>query len=385
MVLAKIALAKQYQKPIDGHAPGLRGQDAKQYIQAGISTDHECFTYAEAKEKIGYGMKILIREGSAAKNFSALIPLLQEFPDKIMFCSDDKHPDDLLEGHINLLVKRALSKGYDLMDVLRAACYHPVIHYQLPVGLLRKNDPADFIVINDFDSLDIHAVYIDGQKVAENGNSLITPVPVSPINQFNINKKSAADFMLAAKGNQIAVIKALDGEIITDDFTTAATINNGYLTTDPMQDILKIAVVNRYFDSDPAVAFIHGFGLQNGALASCVAHDSHNIIAVGTSDQAIARAVNLIIEHEGGISAVSEEEEKVLPLPVAGIMSVDDAYVVGKQYALLDEFTKKQLGCILKAPFMTLSFMALLVIPKLKLSDKGLFDGTSFTFTSIFR
>ncbi len=384
-VMAKIALAKQCGKPIDGHAPGLRGQQAKQYVEAGISTDHECYTYEEAREKIGYGMKILIREGSAAKNFTALIPLLAEFPEKIMFCSDDKHPDDLLEGHINLLVKRALAEGFDLFDVLRAACYHPVQHYQLPVGLLRVDDPADFIIVENLESFKISSVYIDGQAVVKNGKSLIPAIPITKINQFNTSSKSPKDFRVAGQSGQLAVIKALDGEIVTEGFEVKINGQKDYVESNLSRDILKIAVVNRYSDTPPAVAFINGFGLKQGALASCVAHDSHNIIAVGVSDEAIARAVNLIIENKGGISVVTEDKDAVLPLPIAGIMSDGDAHEVGRKYAAIDRLAKNQLGCILKAPFMTLSFMALLVIPKLKLSDKGLFDGASFKFTPLFK
>lgn len=385
MVMAKIRAAQQVNKPIDGHAPGLRGQQVKKYIAAGISTDHECYSYEEGLEKIHLGMKVLIREGSAAKNFSALIPLLREYPESIMFCSDDKHPDDLLEGHINLLVKRALEEGYDLFNVLRAACWHPVNHYNLSVGLLQEGDPADFILIDNFDSLNILETYINGKLVSENKKSKIGSVPVSPINHFNTDQKVPSDFAVPLKGNQIAVIQAIDGEIITKSFTTSIIGKDGFATIDLARDILKITVVNRYQNAPPSVAFINGFGLRQGALASCVGHDSHNIIAVGTSDDAIARAVNLVIKHKGGISAVSEGEEAILPLPIAGIMSDNDAYLVGEKYAELDKMAKKELGCILKAPYMTLSFMALLVIPELKLSDKGLFNGAAFKFTSGFR
>ena len=385
MVMAKIRVAQQSNKPIDGHAPGLRGQQAKKYIDAGISTDHECYTYEEGLEKIRLGMKVLIREGSAAKNYSALIPLLHEHPENIMFCSDDKHPDDLLEGHINQLVKRALTEGYDLFNVLRSACWHPVKHYNLPVGLLQEGDPADFILIDNFDSLNILATYIDGKLVSEKKKSKIQSVPISPINHFNTDRKSPSDFAIPAKGNQINVIQALDGEIITKSFITTINSTDGFAKTDLTQDILKITVVNRYQNAPPTVAFINGFGLQQGALASCVGHDSHNIIAVGTTDAAIARAVNLIIKHKGGISAVSNDKEAILPLPVAGIMSDKDAYLIGEKYAQLDKMAKKELGCILNAPYMTLSFMALLVIPELKLSDKGLFDGAAFEFTSVFK
>ncbi|MEM6964710.1 MAG: adenine deaminase [Bacteroidota bacterium] len=383
-VLAKIEAAKVIGKPVDGHAPGLRGKAAKKYIAAGISTDHECFTYEEALEKLQLGMKILIREGSAAKNFDALIDLLPNHADRIMFCSDDKHPDDLIEGHINQLAARAVASGCDVFDVLRAACINPVEHYDLDVGLLKVGDPADFIVVHDLKNFEIKATYINGRLVAANGKSFVTPVETEIINNFSTEKKSPEDFQLKAVSHQIRVIKAIDGEIVTDSFLARAKIKNDLAVSDLKNDILKITVVNRYQNEFPTVAFIHNFNLKKGAIASCVGHDSHNIIAVGTDNESLCRAVNLIIENKGGISAVGDEEEKVLPLPIAGIMTDADGYEVAKAYAEIDLFVKNKLGCTLTAPFMTLSFMALLVIPELKLSDKGLFDGKSFQFSPVF-
>ena len=395
-VIAKLALAKKYGKPIDGHAPGLRGTDAKKYIDAGISTDHECFTYDEALEKLQHGMKILIREGSAAKNFEALIPLLSNYADQIMFCSDDKHPDDLIEGHINQLVVRALAKGCDFFDVLKVACINPVEHYGLEVGQLKINDAADFILVEDLKKIKVKATYIDGELVAKGGDSFIETIPTSIINKFFTSKKTPQDFQMALAGSgsplgvrgeleqKIQVIKAIDGEIVTESFVAKAKIENGFAVADEENDILKITVVNRYHDALPACAFIHNFNLKSGAIASCVGHDSHNIIAVGTTDELICEAVNLIIENKGGISAVSENESQVLPLPIAGIMTNADGREVAKQYSAIDAFVKDELKCTLTAPFMTLSFMALLVIPQLKLSDKGLFDGKTFQFTDVF-
>ena len=383
-VMAKIAAAKKIGKPIDGHAPGLRGEQAKKYIDAGISTDHECFTHEEALEKLQYGMKILIREGSAAKNFEALIGLLPDHAANMMFCSDDKHPDDLILGHINLLVARALAKGCDLFDVLQAACINPVKHYGLNVGLLREGDPADFIITEDIENFKIKATYIDGQIVAEGGKTLIDRISAEVINNFNTGEKSPGDFKITALSKKINVIEAINGEIVTRSFSTDALIENSEALSDPARDILKLTVVNRYSDTPPAMAFIHNFNLKNGAIASCVGHDSHNIIAVGTADELICKAVNLIIENRGGISAVSDSQNRVLPLPVAGIMTNEDGYVVAEQYAVIDNFVKNTLGCTLTAPFMTLSFMALLVIPELKLSDLGLFDGKAFEFKDLF-
>ena len=383
-VMAKLAIAKKYNKPIDGHAPGLRGDDAKKYIDAGISTDHECFTYEEALEKLQHGMKILIREGSAAKNFEALIGLLPQYADRMMLCSDDKHPDDLILGHINQLVARALVKGCDLFDVLKAACINPVKHYNLDVGLLKEGDPADFIVTDDLTDFKIKATYIDGTLVAENGETKIEAVASTIINNFDTSLKESKDFNVPATSDKIQVIKAIDGEIVTDSFVAPAKIEAGLVVSDVENDNLKMVVVNRYQESAPAIAFINNFNLKNGAIASCVGHDSHNIIAVGTDDELLCKAINLIIENKGGISAVTNEIEAALPLPIAGIMTNHDGYKVAKNYSQIDKLVKETLSCTLTAPFMTLSFMALLVIPQLKLSDKGLFDGKSFQFTNLF-
>ncbi|MDA7625651.1 adenine deaminase [bacterium] len=383
-VLSKISTAKKLGKPIDGHAPGVRGEHIKKYISAGISTDHECFTYEEALEKLELGMKILIREGSAAKNFEALIELLPNFADRIMFCSDDKHPDELIAGHINQLVARALKKGYDLFDVLKVACINPVKHYSLEVGLLQVGDFADFIVTDDLENFNILQTYINGELVAEMGLSKIQSIQADIINNFNISSKKSEEFSIEAKGDKIQVIKAINGEIITQSFTHKTNIKNGLAIANSEKDILKIAVINRYENEPPALAFINGFNIKNGAIASCVGHDSHNIIAVGTDDDFICKAVNLIIQNKGGISAVSNNQSKVLPLPIAGIMTNEDGYSIAKKYAAIDAFVKDELDTKLTAPFMTLSFMALLVIPSLKLGDKGLFDGDNFEFTALF-
>jgi adenine deaminase len=381
-VLAKIAAAKKVNKPVDGHAPGLRGEAAREYIAAGISTDHECFTIEEALDKLQHGMHILIREGSAAKNFEALYPLLHDHAGKIMFCSDDKHPDNLEEGHINLLVKRALAHGIDLFKILLAACINPVLHYKLDNGLLKENDPADFIVVDDLQNFNILATYIRGIKVAENGHTLIDSIPSTPVNNFVCATVKATDFRIPVSDSnatsvQTKVIEALDGHLITNALTAALAVNNGELQSSTEKDILKMAVVNRYRAATPAVAFIKGFGLQHGAIASSVAHDSHNIIAVGTDDESLAAAINAVIAEQGGISVASGSTTQVLPLPVAGLMSNLDGYTIAAQYSALDK-AAKALGSTLASPFMTLSFMALLVIPHLKLSDLGLFDGDTF-------
>ncbi|GAL67885.1 adenine deaminase [Jejuia pallidilutea] len=381
-VLKKIAWAKHYKKPVDGHAPGVMGDDISKYIDAGISTDHECFTHDEALDKLQKGMKILIREGSAAKNFDALIGLLPEHFLNIMFCSDDKHPDDLMLGHINQLCARAISKGIDVFKVLQAACVNPVKHYGLDVGLLQVGDAADVIVVEDLKDFKTLKTYINGELVFNNGTSLIAPVVFKNLNNFNCETKVVSDFRFESSTAQIQVIEALEGQLVTNKLIEKATIKNGNLISNTNNDILKMAVVNRYENKPPAIAFIKNFGLKAGAIASSVGHDSHNIIVVGASDEAICSAVNLIIENKGGICAVSDSKEKIVPLPVAGIMSDKDATTIGKAYAQLNTFAK-QLGSTLNAPYMTLSFMALLVIPSLKLSDKGLFNGKDFKFVSL--
>lgn len=382
VVIEKIEIAKEHNKPVDGHSPGLMGEDAKRYIEAGISTDHECYMLEEALNKLEYGMKILIREGSAAKNFDALHSIIPEHYENVMFCSDDKHPNDLIISEIDGIVRRAIAVGYDLFDVLTCACINPIGHYDLDVGQLRVGDSADFIIVNDTDEFKVLSTYINGQKVAENGKPLIGSVEANVINNFNTDKKTSEDFKLKAGCEEIRVIEAINGEIITGSIVANAKIEEGYFVSDTDNDILKLAVVCRYNNEKPSVAFIKGFGLKRGAIASCVAHDSHNIIAVGVTDEDIAMAVNAVIEEKGGISAVHDGKVEVLPLPVAGIMTNADGYETAEKYSKLDAIAK-ELGIKLYAPYMTLSFMALLVIPSLKLSDKGLFDGNKFEFIDI--
>lgn len=390
-VLKKIHWSKHFNKPVDGHAPGLQGEAIQKYISAGISTDHECFSAKEAEEKLALGMKVLIREGSAAKDFEALIDLLPENYKNMMLCSDDKHPDDLIIGHINLLCARAVAKGIDVFKILQAACVNPVNHYKMNVGLLKANDAADFIVVEDLVDFKVKQTYIDGELVADssvseqakqNENPLIKHVPFETPNNFNISAKEISDFEVSGKGSKIRVIEALEGQLITNEIHHKSLIVDGKIVSDLENDILKMAVVNRYQNTKPAIAFIKNFGLKKGAIASSVAHDCHNIVVVGTSDTEICNAVNLIIENRGGVCAVNDSSTKILPLPVAGIMSDKNAWEAGKLYQEIDAMAK-ELGCTLKAPYMTLSFMALLVIPDLKLSDKGLFCGNTFSFVDL--
>ena len=371
-MLSKIAIAKELNKPIDGHAPALRGDDLSTYIDAGISTDHEAFTYEEGLEKLQKGMKILIREGSAAKNFEALHPLIDENHEKMMFCSDDRHPNDLLRGHINDMVVRAIALGHNMFDVLEMACLNPIEHYGLDVGSLGIGESADFIIVEDLENFGVLETVIDGKSVAKDGKTLLVSQEINAINKFEAEVKEAKDFYLPACGD-MEVIQVVDHELMTYE----KVLHEGD------EDVLKIAVINRYEDLPiRGLAHVRGFHLKEGAIASSVAHDSHNIIVVGHSDTAMAKAANLVINAKGGVSAVSDTTSHLLPLEVAGIMSKEDGFDVAQKYEAIDKFVKEELGSSLSAPFMTLSFMALLVIPEIKLSDKGLFDGRSFHFIS---
>ena len=381
-VMQKIKAAHAIGKPVDGHAPGLMGDLAKQYIEAGISTDHECFTIEEAVDKLSFGMHILIREGSAAKNFEALYELIDDHPKKIMLCSDDKHPDSLLEGHINQLCARAVAKGLNVFNVLRAACINPVIHYQLPTGFARVNDPANLILVEDLSQFKVFETYIDGLLVAKNGRSLIEPVQATPINQFNAQPILLSDLQLPvstypSKEGLVPVIHAIDGQLITNLVWTKPTIKDNEIIADTEKDILKVVIYNRYHAAKPKIGLIQSFGFKTGAIASTVAHDSHNIIAVGVDDESILKAINLVVHEKGGISCVQGAGSKVIGLPVAGLMSTADPYQVANEYIEIDNMAKA-LGTQLGSPFMTLSFMALLVIPHIKMSDLGLFDGDQF-------
>ena len=382
-VMEKIAIAKSHGKPIDGHAPGLTGDALERYVRAGISTDHETFHYNEGLEKILLGMKLIVREGSAAKNLDALSPLVMEHANQCMFCSDDKHPDDLVSGHINELVKKALQMGIDVMTVLKCACVTPAIHYGLDTGLLRIGDRADFIEVDNLECFNVLRTYINGEVVAEHGKTLLPHLSVPIINKFCINEKRISDFFVADMGKPINVIEVINEQVITGRLTVTCKSCEGNLVSDVNSDILKLVVVNRYKDCPPSVGFVKNFGLKRGAIASSVAHDSHNIVAVGATDEDICNAVNLIIKQKGGLSVVCGDISETLPLPIGGLMSNEDGYSVAKRYSRLDHLAK-QIGSSLSAPFMALSFMALLVIPKLKLSDKGLFDAERFQLIELY-
>lgn len=383
-VMKKIAIAKKYSKPIDGHAPGVHGDNLARYVHSGITTDHETTDYAEGEEKLALGMKLIIREGSAAKNFSALSPFISDFPDRCMFCCDDWHPDDLIRGHINLHVRKAVAGDNNLMKVLRCACVNPVRHYGLDVGLLKVGDPADFIVVDNLRDFTVLETFIDGVSVSSQGTCSFEPAEVKPINHFSATRIRPADIAIVAQTNLVHVIEAVDGEVFTYRSLGHPVIVDGMAVSDPSSDILKIVVVNRYLNKPPATAFARNFGLKIGAIASSVAHDSHNIIAVGVNDDDITAAVNAIIDHKGGLSVSFDGNLDMLPLPIAGLMSTSDGYSVANDYARLQN-TVRMLGSPLRAPFMTLSFMGLTVIPELKISDLGLFDGKAFAPAGLFR
>lgn len=383
-VMAKIELARKYNKRVDGHAPGLMGDDLEKYVKAGITADHESFTMEEALEKIELGMKIQIREGSAVRNFDDLISIAHEHHDMCMFCSDDKHPDELLNGHINELVKRAMNAGVDVFKVLQIACVNPVLHYKLDVGLLREGDDADFIIVDSLEELNILKTVIEGIEMAENGTPLCHFIQGDLVNKFNANTKTAKDFELHAVSDKVKVIEVINRQLITKSGTYKLPVKNGNLQCDLENDLLKIAVINRYEDVPPAIGFVKNFKLREGAIGSSVAHDSHNVIVVGTNDEDITEAANLVIKEKGGISIANKSKgiKALLPLSIAGLMSELDYESVAKKYSDLDKMAK-EMGSALSAPFMTLSFMALLVIPELKLSDLGLFDGNTFELTEL--
>jgi len=383
-VMAKLSAALDRNLPIDGHAPGLRGEDVKRYIQAGIFTDHECVSLEEAEEKIHFGCIIAIREGSAARNFDALWPLVDRYPDKCMFCSDDMHPDDLLEGHINRLVVRAVQNGCNVVNALQVACVNPTRHYGLEVGLLQIGDPADFLLVENLKTFRVREVYLNGQLVAKDGESFVETPPVELLNHFNVKKITLDALSLPATGKRIRVIDVLDGQLITNSFEADVNVVDDLAVSDPANDVLKIVVVNRYQQAAPSIGFVRGFGLTFGSLASSVAHDSHNVVAVGVTDEDLLVAINSVIGNCGGLAVAANGALESMTLPIAGLMSPDSCEDVGRRYVELSAFAK-QLNSPLSAPFMTLSFLALPVIPDLKITDRGLFDVNQFQAVSVFK
>jgi adenine deaminase len=381
-VVQKLKIAQKYQKPIDGHAPGLTGQQLDKYIQAGVSTDHESLSVEEAKEKISKGMKIQIREGSAAKILHKFFTLINEYPDSIMFCTDDSHPNDLIAKHINYFIRYGLKKGIDIFLLLRAATLNPVNHYGLNVGLLQKSDPADFIVVNNLNDFQIMQTYINGKLVFDKGKTLIDPGNFESLNNLERGHISENEIKVYSSAKQMNVIRAYSQDLSTGRMVCTPKKDKNEILSDIENDILKIVVVSRYNNNNPVVGFIHGFSFKQGAIASSIAHDSHNIIAVGTNDLDIVNSINKVIELKGGIVACSGTELKYLQLDIAGLMSHENGEYVANKYTELDTLAKR-FGSKLESPFMTLSFMSLLVIPELKIGDKGLFDVKKFDFIEL--
>lgn len=383
--MKKLNLAKKYNLPIDGHAPGVKGEDLIKYINAGVSTDHECVNINEALEKLNNGMYVQIREGSAAKNFNSLHSLINSHNDKIMLCTDDSHPDDLTtKGHIDKIIKLGLKKGYNIINLLKACILNPKKHYNIELCTLKINDNADIIVVNNLEDFKIQKTIINGNIVFENGNiNFNIPEIKNPINNFIVNKISIDELKLKNNNKKFKVINVIDGELVTT--VSKASQNSEFLESDINNDILKIIVVNRYIKNPkPIIGFIKNFNIKSGAIASSIAHDSHNIIAIGTNDRDLLKAINTIIENKGGICVVNKEYKDSLELEIGGLMTSKDGFYVAEKYTNITNYVKNTLGSKLNSPFMTLSFMALLVIPDLKIGDKGLFDFYKFNLTELY-
>jgi adenine deaminase len=381
-VIRKISAARRLVKPVDGHAPGLNGEDLRKYIESGISTDHECTTLKEAIEKISLGMKVLIREGSAARNLDALKDLFNLYPEMIMLCSDDLHPEMLVERHINHLVASLITEGFNLFDVIRSVTLNPVVHYNLEAGLLQSGQTADFIIVRNLNTMDVIETWIDGEKVYDTGKRSFAYSPGKPINKFKSSRIGQQDILVKGSTGKLKIIEAFDGDLITREIQMIMP-GSDVVNTDPGSDILKIVVKDRYNDSLPATGFIKGFGLKDGAFAGSIAHDSHNIICVGSNDEDIVTAVNEIIRLKGGLAVSAGGKITSLQLNIGGIMTTRSCGEVAREYSHLNDLVRS-LGCTMAAPFMTLSFMALLVIPDLKIGDRGLFDVNKFKLVSLF-
>ena len=408
-VLEKLRIARKYNKPIDGHAPLVSGKELDKYIEQGIVTDHECSNFLEAIEKKQKGMKIMVRDGSSAKDMDALFDFSQriEFfknqdsfgiiPTEVLsrrlhspifdfIVSDDKNPRDLVNGHLNESVKKAVDLGVDLIKAIEMVTINPAAHYGLDGGSIVTGSKADFIIVDNLDDLNVLKTYISGECVFDGENVLFDVEDVEVIDSMNVDKKSPEDFNVYFDGDEceVNVIQCFDGELLTKKTTARLITENGIVQPDIFEDILKIAVVERHGSNNVANAFIKGFGLKKGAIAASIAHDSHNIVAIGYSPKRMAEAVNKVIENKGGIAVVSEDFADSLSLPIAGLMSNQDGIAIAKKLRILQKMAFA-LGCELTAPFMTMAFMSLLVIPSIKLSDKGLFDGDSFEFIDVIR
>ncbi len=382
-IMKKIEISHRNNKPVDGHSPGLRGADLKRYVNSGITTDHECLNLDEALEKISAGMKIQVREGSAAKSFDVFYELIDKFPHSIMLCTDDIHPDDLENGYINRLVSLGIKKGLNLFNLLRAACVNPILHYNLPLGMLRKGDNADMIVVKDLQEFSVHQTYVKGNLVYDNGEIRLKSQKQTFTSLFRDQNIFPDELVVNVDEGNIRSIKVFDKELFTSSEIVVPKVKDGKVICDIDNDLVKIVVVNRYENIKPVVGFVKGFGINRGSIAGSIAHDSHNIIGIGVDDNDIALAINAVIEMRGGLVVSSSDEMLKMPLEIGGLMTSRNGSQVAKEYSELNQLAKT-LGCSLTAPFMSLSFLSLLVIPELKIGDKGLFDVNSFSFTSLF-
>ncbi len=377
-VIEKLEVAHAHKKPIDGHAPMLSGTELCSYVAAGISTDHESTTPSEAFEKRRLGMKIMMREGSSAKNLKALAAVGGDF-----IVSDDKDPEDLVEGHVDKMLLKAIEYGIDPVKALKMVTLNPAEHYSLNNGNLVPGKAADMVIVDDIEKLNVKKVYIDGKLVSNNGTLNFEVNPLKLQSTFKSSPKKPDDFNLYSDSPKtVRVIEIIEDQLITHKTTAHLNIQNGNLMADIENDVLKIAVVERYGNNRMTNGFIKGFNLKNGAIASSVAHDSHNIIVIGTNSTDMTKAVNSVITNNGGLSVVSNGKVTDLKLPLAGLMSDRTAKEVAKDLTILKQLVR-DLGSNLSSPFMTMSFLALLVIPNLKISDKGLFDVEKFEFVNL--
>jgi adenine deaminase len=403
----KLDLANKLGVPIDGHAPLLNGEDLIKYVSKGISTDHECSSFDEAIEKKHLGMKIMVREGSSAKNMDALFNInnrikywtneskfgnisvddyekLLKHPIFDFLVSDDKNPIDLKNGHLNQLIKKAINYDIEPIEAIKMVTLNPANHYHLNSGEISVGKKANFTLVNNLKDLNIKLTIVNGEIVAKDGKSLFKVKKPKVSNTFNVNLKKPEDFDIKTKKDNnvnVKIIEAFNGELITNSIIDTLKIENNIIQSDTKKDILKISVVERYGHNIVSNGFIKGFGIKKGAVATSISHDSHNIITIGTNSIDMAKAVNELIQNQGGLTVSYNNTKKSLKLPIAGLMSDESIEIVSTNFENMKNLVRK-LGSKLDDPFMTLSFMALLVIPDLKLSDKGLFSLNEFGFVN---
>lgn len=381
-LIDKINVAKKYNKKIDGHAPLLTGPDLQKYVKYGISTEHECVTKAEALEKKRLGLKIMIREGSESHMLEKLVNTPTDF-----IVTDDLEPDDLVKGHMNIRLRKAVDLGMDPFEAIRKVTLNPAEHYGLNCGSISPGKSADLVFIDNLDDFRVKRVVVNGNTIFKKQKLLYRAKPLPLDSTLHINHKNAEDFDLKAnnpnkKSANVNVIRVIPESIVTKKSTAKLTIDRGKIIPSVFEDILKISVVERYGGNTISNAFISGFGLKNGAIASSVSHDSHNLIVIGTNSEYMAEATNKIIDNNGGIVAISNQEQIELPLPIAGLMSDRSVLEVAKQTEALNDLVNR-MGCPLENPFTIMSFMALPVVDEIKITNKGLFDVSENKFIDV--